>query len=616
MADPITQVGALTLRLDVGREVTHAEGDSNLKKLRDFSNMMAEWIEGLVDDDGTFKDGAVSDAAVIVNRIITADHLDLSALNFYEDAGTEDNIYLIKLGGAGGSDLRLAELPSITSGKSILIWMYSKRQNTGPSYIKIEKGDSVHHDNILITKRDNTGLLPADIKADELVCLVYEPTSSTFRLIGGAGSTPATSANTDINFTGLTEYSSPQGTELAGPGTNHNFFHYLAGTPSHIQVYLECVADDAGYSVGDRIPVEQFWDGTLRSFSVQWNDTNIAVEELANIPNIIHRTDGTLDAITLGSWMLYAKAWVNKSVATIPFPDLQFGFGGIAFGYNDKFYGWNWNHDGNIERFYEVNLKTRNILRIKLPLSTGVDMDAVRRVYQSGTVWRKADGTDWLLVNDNIGWYQVLLAAPWTTKLVGVGANWNYRPAWLDEGGTGVTANPDTYALEGGLWGSRVQAIEMRKMVWNGTIYQGSQHGSALNLQDASIVNVDAFTDVVGANPYVFQVQYNPHDSKRRIYVWERNTFSISIFNIADPVTGHTNNDISQWWIAGSREAMLTYEKTLILPPVPMLASPEYHNKFSVEWNLNTGEEIAIWTSRETHGGSNSGHVTRTPWVE
>ena len=612
MADPITQVGALTLRGDVGRELTHAEGDANLKTLRDFSNMMAQWVEGGLDDEGTFKDGAVREARQIANRIITADHLDLSALNFYEDAGDEDNIYLIKLGGPGSSELRLAELPSITSGKSILIWMYSKRANTGPSYLKIEKSDNVFHDNILIKKRNNSGLLPNDIQADELVCLVYEPTSSTFRLIGGAGSSTGTaSATGDINFTGLTEYSSPQGTELTGSGT-HSFFHYLAGTPSHIQAYLECSADDAGYEIGDRIPVEQFFDGNLRSFSVQWNSTSIVVEELSNIPNIIHRTDGTLDAIVLDNWMLYVKAWVNKSVATITFPDLQFGFGGIAFGYNEKFYGWNWNHDGNIERFYGVDLKTRNVSRIKLDLATGVNMDAVRRYHQSGTVWRKADGTDWLLVNDHIGWYQVLLTSPWTTKLVGTGANWNYRPVWLDEGGVGQTANPDTFALEGGYWGSRVSRIEMRRMAYNGSIYQGTQFGTQLDLQDSNITNVSAFTDVVGANPYVMQVQYNPHNSKRRLYVWERNTFSISIFNIID----YTSPDITQWWVAAGRYGTMTYEKSIILPPVPMLGSPQVHNKFSVEWNLDTGQEIAIWTSRETHSGSNSGHVTRTPWVE
>ena len=617
MADPITQVGALTLRLDVDRALTHAEGDANLKILRDFSNMLSSWIEGVVDDEGTFKDGAIREAKAIVNRIITADHLDLSALNFYQDAGTEDNIYLIKLGGPGGSDLRLAELPSVTSGKSILIWMYSKRENTGPSYLKIEKGEGTFHENVLITKRDNTRLLPADIKADELVCLVYEPTTSTFRMIGGAGGAGGAggTVSNDINFTGLTEYASTQGTELTGAGT-HTFFHYLNGTPSHIQVYLECTADDAGYVPGDRIPVDQFTDGTVRSFSVQWNATHILVEELPNTPKVVHRTNGTLDAISTSAWSLYAKAWMNKSVATIPFPDLQFGFNGIAFGYNDKFYGWSWNHDGNREYFYEVDIRTRNILRIPLPLSTGVDMDAARRYHQSGTVWRKADGKDYLLVNDSRGWYQVLLAAPWTTKLVGVGDNWNYRPAWLDEGGAGLTTNPDTYAFCGGEWQTRAQSILLNKQVWNSTKYVRSTHGSALNLQHASVVGVNNFIANSGANPYVIQVQYNPHDDKRRIYVLERNTGGLSIFNIG----GHVSNDLQAWWSIATptREAQLTYEKTIILPPFKTSGGwVQRRYKFFVECNLETGEEIAIWTSKESHDNAeNHGMTVRTPWVE
>lgn len=616
MADPITQVGPLNLRLDLGRELTLAEGDANMKILRDFSNMLAVWVQSLVKDDGTLQDDAVAEATAIANRIITADKLDLSAINYYEDSGSEDNIYRVDLGGPGGSDLRLADLPGVTSGKSLLIWLYAKRGNTGASYIQIAKGDGVYLDNVRIRKGDNSELLSGDIKAEELVCLVYEPTTKTFRLIGGVGSGGNTTVvNNDINFTGLTEYvSDSQGKDLAGSGTTHTFTHALSETPAHIQVYLENTSGDANYTAGDRIPIDQFWDGTLRSFSVQWNSSSIVVEELPNTPSVLNRTTGALTPITPGSWKLYAKAWTHKSVATITFPELQFGFRGAAFGHSEKFYGWNYSRDGDTSRFYQVDLKTRAMLRIPLSIAagSGIDMDPTRRLYQAGTVWRKTDGTDHLLVNDDQGWYQILLESPWTTKLVGTGANYNYRPCWLDETALGLTANPDTYAILGGLQQAST-GITMRKMVYDGAVYALSAHGANLNLQHANIVNVAAFIEACGdQDPYIFSVQYNPHNDKRRLYVSDRATNGLHVFTLAGSVPA-VSNDLKAWWVVANRETFLEYEKTLILPTIGYATYHPQWVKMSVEFNFDTGEEIAIWTSSNHN---EEGTVTRTPWVE
>jgi hypothetical protein len=612
MADPKVQVPALVLRLDKGSELTHEEGDANLKKLRDFSNMLASWLEGALTDEGKLTEKAITDASQLTSRVISADNIKFNSLFFAEDSGSDDNIYEMVIG-SEEAESHLKEIPSKTSGEAFVVWLYAKRRCSGPSFLKISKSDTEFHEQIPIRKGANKDLVPADIEADELVCLVFEPTSQTFRIVSGSGSGGTSSSSGDLNFTGLTKYENTVGEDLdATFPSGHTFNHGLNKAPDRTQIYLQCTSADAGYSLGDRVPLSEFIQVSAEpAFTVQITSSQVVVTEAA-AASVVDPSTGTLTAITASSWSIYVKGWVYTNVSTVAFPQLQFMATGAGqfVGYNNKLYDWRYQLEGNQYRFYETDILNRAAQRIAL---TTFDTTANRR-YGQAMVWRKgSDEKPYILLIDEQGWHSLLLEAPWTTRTFVTSGNYNHCPVWLDEStGLGGSGNPDLYAI-GANHNFRVSDLNMKSIIWNGAAYPAvTNHGSNLDLTHASVINVADFEANIGdagVHPYAISVQYNPVDAKRRLYVWERNTYNLHVFNLQL----YTSNDISAWWTSASRESKLTYEKMINIAPAGYGSNVVKFQRMHVEFDPETGDEIAVWIQNRQN---NESVITRTPWVE
>lgn len=617
MADPIVQVPALDLRLDLGRELLHEEGDSNLKKLRDFCNMLAYWIEGSLNDDGTLKSEAVNAASIIASRIITADKLDLSALNFIQDSGSEDNVYRVQLG--SDSETRLAAFPATGSGDSLLIWMYSKRANTGPAFLVVSKTATTFFDQVPIRKRDNIELLPGDIKAEELVCLVYEPTTETFRLIsGGAKSASGGTETTTQNFTGLTKYEDTVGTALDG-SSSHLISHGLNQTPDRWSVYLRNIVTDAGYDPMEIVDIGTFTDptGTLPGFTVNVTPSAIVVQELHNPPSVPDQVTGAPTAITLGSWEIFVKAWVYTSVSTVPFPETTFNLWntGTAWAYNNAIYSFTKMETLANEVFTKINLINRNVTRQAL-----ATLDTHRNYYSSGCVYRKdSDGKDYILLINVYGWHSVNLET-FATQTFSLNGYYLHFPVWIDEAPTGTgaansTASPQIYAFAQLQRYSNLNSVALQEIHINGAYYTDVATIGTVDFGDAGITGIADFHSLIGGaaqNPGVSSIQYNRVDTKRRIYLVEHNTKMLHIFNLLS----FTSNNIAAWAAAPVYGVGgLAYEKTLILPSVGYDTQNREVSHIFVEFDMETGAEISIVTNSK-HDGVETGTTVRTPWQE
>lgn len=72
-------LAGLVFRLIKGTPLTAAEGDSNLRKIRDFCNSLEQLFGVVLKPNGTLKDGAVGSTSVIADGVVTAAKLAADA---------------------------------------------------------------------------------------------------------------------------------------------------------------------------------------------------------------------------------------------------------------------------------------------------------------------------------------------------------------------------------------------------------------------------------------------------------------------------------------------------------------------------------------------------------
>ena len=82
--------------------------------------------------------------------------------------------------------------------------------------------------------------------------------------------------------------------------------HGLSTTPSFVVVILECLTIDAGWAVGDKLPMSAGMSGfnVTPSFQVFWDGTNIQLNLLSSAPGVLHKTSGSSANITVASWKM------------------------------------------------------------------------------------------------------------------------------------------------------------------------------------------------------------------------------------------------------------------------------------------------------------------------
>ncbi|WP_221138351.1 hypothetical protein [Rhizobium lentis] len=106
------------------------------------------------------------------------------------------------------------------------------------------------------------------------------------------------------------QFDSAQQTITSGGGIT--VAHGLGAAPKLIQVLLICATADAGYSVGDVIPVA--FNGPANnnsSVGATYDSTNINLRygTNANVFAYLHKSTGASTALNNGSWRMIVRAW-------------------------------------------------------------------------------------------------------------------------------------------------------------------------------------------------------------------------------------------------------------------------------------------------------------------
>ena len=166
----------------LGGNVTSAEFDQNFRSLRDFANSLAALLEFALNPDGTIKDGAISTAAKLGDRIVTASKLHWWA-NFYGVAsGT--NAYTLALPPSAFLPANYGDGATTT----MLVLVKFTNANTGPSTLEITTMGLAAQ---AIKKDVSTALAAGDIAAGDVHLLAFDGTNwqlLTTHPTGGANS--------------------------------------------------------------------------------------------------------------------------------------------------------------------------------------------------------------------------------------------------------------------------------------------------------------------------------------------------------------------------------------------------------------------------------------------
>jgi hypothetical protein len=93
----------------------------------------------------------------------------------------------------------------------------------------------------------------------------------------------------------------------------YTFAHGRAARPWRVDIWLECIVADQGYSIGDFVPafggVTATPGGDPAGFMVFADATNVKLIFATHGYFIIHKSSFTCLAITDGSWKAHVHAW-------------------------------------------------------------------------------------------------------------------------------------------------------------------------------------------------------------------------------------------------------------------------------------------------------------------
>lgn len=91
--------------------------------------------------------------------------------------------------------------------------------------------------------------------------------------------------------------------------------HGLGANPKIVSAYIKCLTAEAGYSIGDEIPVSvsQGSYGSVVSIGISMvkdaTNLNIRYSSNASVFAELNKTTGTLAQLTNANWQLYVSAW-------------------------------------------------------------------------------------------------------------------------------------------------------------------------------------------------------------------------------------------------------------------------------------------------------------------
>lgn len=281
-------VPSLTLRQEKGSPLSAAEGDNNLKILRNAINAVFALFGVVLKTDGTLKANAVNTAA-IQDRAITQAKLAMDSAFYSTDAGAA-NVY------------KATFTPAPTDyATGLVVFLKAATTNTGASTLSLSNGSGGWLTVKDIKKRGSVALEAGDIVAGQVYQFVYDGTN--WQLFGLL---PLQTVTYVKKFM-VDGVSIPAGAGIYA--ASHGLKDSLGADvlPTHVQVFIKCVTGEAGYVTGDILEVSSLWSGADYSpfASIQISTTQIKVHMAqVGFAGVEHATTGIHTALTRANWLM------------------------------------------------------------------------------------------------------------------------------------------------------------------------------------------------------------------------------------------------------------------------------------------------------------------------
>ncbi len=613
-------VPKLTLRLEKGAKLTAQEVDADFTILRDFCNNLASLLGIALNTDGSINQAVVGQTQLL-NRAVTAGKLAANALRVLPDLGS-GNAY--KISPRSVESYSSADPPptlDLDDYDGGIFFIESNNISTGPATLQIDALAPLP-----LRKMDNRDIEAGDVKIGMVFCVSLDVAAGVFHLLAGSGtgSTGGTSNNSSstTNFTGLTVYTSGEGTIPANAAAAPaSFAHALNEYPNTLHVWLKCKTAEFGYQVDDVVPIDEFTlaDGTP-AFTVKASRADIKVyANSATIKVQDHITTGALATITTANWKIVVRAQRVFPETSRIFPAQEFTVarpcGGVCYGNN--LYYINRGITSDLSRAMKIDLSTGNAAASTT--GSGLSLSAFSQA--RWTQFRLADGKDYLFMASLKGLHRIAPdgTSPWSTiHAVDLSL---YTLIYLDESPPGGT----TYYLAR----SRKDDSGVQSKVGGHYFYKQPNSsgyttptvtgmGAPVDYNHTSVVNGSTFRSILAAsNPTIEFFQYNP--LKRRLYFVDNEQYLLHIFNLSL----YTSANIADWLASAAvgdltalatRATKLTYEKSLAIPGDTTLRDNDPNDCMAIEWDLTSGAERSILISR--YGNGVNGSLIRTGWYE
>jgi hypothetical protein len=227
------------------------------------------------------------------------------------------------------------------------------------------------------------------------------------------------------------------------------------------------------------------------------------------------------------------------------------------------------------------------------------------------SIVRSSGSIDYITWQNRSGYVYVLPVGSTTPTPFNTGqSNYPYNTIKIDDITSGSSTYPCFYSFDSNYNSAEtLNNLVLRKIRYNGTSWSITTVGTNLDFTNSTYTGNGTFKqfEPMPATRILF---FTYNSVKKRLYLMTDGTSFLHIFNIS----GYSGR-IEQWWVDASRYTWLTYEKTITLKGNDAYFSDSTVENYSLEYDLNTGQEYNITTTRR--GNSNlNGSVIKLPWFE
>ena len=401
-----------------------------------------------------------------------------------------------------------------------------------------------------------------------LMCVTHTITADTASFLNYSGFFNGTSSYSLLS--NLSNFSNTASVLTYIPGVSKNTASYAISASTSILSVSSSHSDTSSYSISS-------------SFSNTSSYSNYSANSFHALSSSVADTASYINPTSLPP---------QNTTYTVATP-----YGSISY----KNYQFIWNHNPNnyITYLSYVNNITNNISFISSSM-WGEDHINVSMVM--------SDSGNKYIVGSTSGpsIYMINLLNNNYSRLPVYGASLVYIVIKIDDLISGSSVTPAFYLVPSDINYSS-NAIQMLKSYYNSGWHQ-SQVGVNLDLINIAFYNSTEFKKFEPVSAHILFFSFNP--IKKRFYLITNGSSYLHIFNI-----NAYSGTVEKWWVESNRYQYFQYEKSIALRGNDAYWIDSWSEHYSLEYDFDTGQEIAITCVREGSVDRN-GSVIKIPWFE